>query len=207
MDEPENTDQLTPKERKFVAEYAVELNGTQAYLRAFPGAAYTTARNGAKDLLAKPYIKAEIDAAKDEHRKTCNVRARRVLDEIVGIAHSDPADIWEEGPDGKPQLRAWSTIPPAARKTIQSIEIKRKRLKGGDDVTEWEIEDVKVKQHSKDSALDKLCKHLGLTKDGAALEKLLELLREDGGNRARTEPSSSPPGQARCGDATGQPES
>jgi phage terminase small subunit len=179
---------LTEQQLRFCMEYAADPNATQAYRRAFKGVTYKTANVEGSRLLANPSIQAELEAARKDYRRHCRVSFARIVREIAAIAHADPADIWTEDPEGNPVLRPWAEISPAARKTIQSIKLKRKRLRGGgkDDVTDWEVEEVEVKQHSKDAALDKLCRHLGITKDGAALEKLLERLEGD--------PTAVPPG-------------
>jgi hypothetical protein len=110
------------------------------------------------------------------------VSAMRVLREVAAVAFADMDDIWADGPGGQPVLRPWRDIPPAARRTIQTIKVKHRRVDGsGDEV--YEVEEIEVRHHSKMDALDKLCRHLGLTKDGAALKGLLALLagREEGG--------------------------
>lgn len=56
---------LTPTEDRFVTEYLIDLNGTQAYMRASPGVKEPTARVQASRLLAKPNILGAVDKAKD----------------------------------------------------------------------------------------------------------------------------------------------
>jgi phage terminase small subunit len=163
---------LTPNQLRFCSEYAADRNATQAYLRAYPGKAYTTARNEACKLLALPDIKAEVDAAEKEHARRTGVSARRVLRELAGIAFLDVADAFEG--NGLPAPRPLSKIAPATRRSIQSVRVKRKK-EGRKAV----VEEVEYKFADKLSALDKLCKHLGITRDGAALEELIHALRQD----------------------------
>ena len=47
---------LTPKEQRFVEEYAIDLNGTQAAIRA--GYSLKTARSIASEALQRPAVKA-----------------------------------------------------------------------------------------------------------------------------------------------------
>jgi len=175
---------LSEKELRFCREYAANPNGTEAYLRAFPGTTYAAARTHAARLLHKVAVKKELAAARKAYAKRARVSAVKVLKELAGIAHLDPDDVFEACSEnnGLPCPRPWREIPPQARKAIQRIKIKRKRLSAGtrakDDKTCWEIEEIDYQFHSKDAALDKLCKHLGITKDGAALEELLKLLAE-----------------------------
>jgi hypothetical protein len=65
---------------------------------------------------------------------------------------------------------------------MQGVKIKRRKLKGAsDDTVVLEVEEVEYKFPDKNAAIEKLCKHLGLTKDGAGLEALVELIRERDG--------------------------
>ena len=63
---------LTPKQQKFVQEYVVCLNGTEAARRA--GYSHKTARQIASENLTKPYIRAAID------RERAAIAARAGLD-------------------------------------------------------------------------------------------------------------------------------
>lgn len=53
---------LNPRETKFVAHYAVHFNGAAAVRTAFPDTNQRDARNYAREVLAKPYIQAHIQA-------------------------------------------------------------------------------------------------------------------------------------------------
>jgi phage terminase small subunit len=170
---------LSEKERRFCVEYAADPNGTQAYLRAFPGCTYHTARNAAARLLQKIAVQAELKAARNEYARRCRVDATRLLRDIANLAHADPGDVLENGPSGEPVLREWKTITPAARKFVAKVKMRRRRLVNKnkpEDTTEWEVEDFEVQFRDTQIAQEKLCKHLGLTKEGAGLEQLLALL-------------------------------
>lgn len=176
-------DDLTPNQRRFVAEYAIDRIATRAYLRAFGGGvAYKTAAEQARRLLEKPEIKAEVEAAIRDHARLCKVSALRVLREIAGVAFADVADAFaDDAHTGLPAPRPLSQIPPGTRRAIQSVKVKRRRVRSdtrGDTREVEEVEEVEYRFASKLDALDKLCKHLGLTKDGAALEQLLGLLKD-----------------------------
>lgn len=171
---------LTENQRRFVAEYVVDRNATRAYLRAFgDDVGYGSARTLSSRLLADINIRAEIEAAGWEHARRCGISARRVLRELASVAFADVGDAFEDNPfTGLPSPRALKDMPPATRRAIQSVKVKRKRLVGGggkDDTTEWEVEEIEYKFADKLSALDKLCKHLGLT-DGTALERIADVL-------------------------------
>lgn len=173
--------ELTEEQQRFCREYAANPNGTTAYRIAFPECTYATARREAYRLRQNPTILAEIDAIRRSYAKQSKTSAVRVLKELVAIAHFDPNDVFEDQ-DGYPSIRPWRAVSPRARKVISKVKIKRKRLSAGpkstDEKTCWEVEEVEYSFCSKLDALDKLCRHLGITKDGAALEQLLKVLQD-----------------------------
>lgn len=174
---------LTAPQLRFCEEYAADPIGVQAYRRAFPGCSYNSARVEASKLLREPNIQAEIEACREGYRKATRVNAMRVLRELSAAGFFSWSDVLE-GDDqcngGLPRPKAWKDIPPAAKRALTSVKIKRKRIASTvkDDATCWEIEDIEFKGPDKNAALDKLCKHLGITKDGAALEAILAKLAE-----------------------------
>jgi phage terminase small subunit len=84
---------LTPKQQRFVENYLLDLNATQAAIRA--GYSERTAQEISAQLLAKPHIRDAIDAAKTKRSKKTEIRAERVLKEIADMAFYDPADLIE----------------------------------------------------------------------------------------------------------------
>lgn len=164
-------DHLTTKQRRFVAEYAADGNAVQAYFRAFgrhtskgKPRSYKSAQVASSRLLSNAMVAAEVEAANAEHAARVGVDKDRVLRELAALAFADPGDVYRADPanDGLPTPRAWDDIPPAARRAIQATKIKRRRLKEKGEATQWEVEEIEYKFHSKTDALDKLCKRLGL---------------------------------------------
>lgn len=159
---------LTENQQRFCVEYAASGNGTRAYMSAFPECSYNSARNLAARLLQKVAIKKEIAAARKSFTKDVATDARKVLVELSSLAHSDLSEVFEQGSAGEPVLKKWNSISPTARNAIKKIKVRSRFLKGqgddGDKVLEIETE---VTFHSKDAALDKLCKYFGLVHEGA----------------------------------------
>ncbi len=173
--------ELTEDQRRFVREYAIDRNGTQAYRRVFgEHIGCRVAQNGASRLLAKAIIKSELEAAEKEHARRCSISARRVLREIASLAFADIGDAFDDDKFNAdlPKPRPLTKMPAATRRAIQSVKVKRRKLKGEDDEI-YEIEEIEYKLADKLSALEKLCKHLGLTSDGSAIEKLLAMIEEE----------------------------
>lgn len=162
---------LTLKQRRFVEEYtADDGNAVQAYFRAFgrytskgTRRSYKAAQASSSLLLSNPIIKAEVQAAQEAYAAKVRVSKLRVIRETAALAFADIGDLFERNPDGGlPRPRDWDDVPPATRKAVQSVKVKRRRLKSDDDATEWEVEEIDYKLYSKTDALEKLCKRLGL---------------------------------------------
>lgn len=76
-------DKLTPKQQRFVEEYLVDLNATQAAIRA--GYSSRTANEQAARLSAKISISQAIAAAMEERSKRVEIDADYVLKNLVEI--------------------------------------------------------------------------------------------------------------------------
>jgi phage terminase small subunit len=77
----DNGENLTPKQAAFCREYLVDLNGTQAAIRA--GYSPKTANEQAAQLLAKLSISSVIQKAMDERAKRVEISADDVLGDIL----------------------------------------------------------------------------------------------------------------------------
>lgn len=81
---------LTEKQKRFVEEYIIDLNGAQAAIRA--GYSPKTACCIASENLAKPAIQAALQQAIQERSKRTEVTADRVLEELAAVAFADGGD-------------------------------------------------------------------------------------------------------------------
>ena len=84
-------DELTPKQAAFVREYLIDLNATQAAIRA--GYSAKTAKDGAAQLLANISVKKAINVAMEARAANSELTAERVLNELCCLALYDPAEI------------------------------------------------------------------------------------------------------------------
>jgi phage terminase small subunit len=126
---------LTARQRRFVEEYLVDLNATQAAIRA--GYSPRTARAIGHENLTKPDIQAAVERAMAERGERVQITARQVLDEVALIAFSDIRDI-DFGPDGQLVERtpgasravaayAWShRAGPSKRRTRRAVRLWNK---------------------------------------------------------------------------------
>ena len=74
---------LTLKQQRFVEEFLIDLNATQAAIRA--GYSKKTARQIASETLAKPYIQEVIAKAKYERSKALKIDSAWVLKQAVEL--------------------------------------------------------------------------------------------------------------------------
>ena len=78
---------MTRRQERFVAEYLVDLNATQAAIRA--GYSRRTANREGTRLLSNAVISEEIARRQDRHLREADLRAQRVLQELQRVAFAD----------------------------------------------------------------------------------------------------------------------
>ncbi len=153
---------LTPKQRRFVAEYLIDLNATAAYQRAGYKATEEAARRNAHRLLTKADIQQAIQDGQSKVIAKTELKAEDVINELRLLAFSDIGQILDFT-DTDAKLRPVKDIPEAARRVLSSMKVKRHLEGSGDDARMVEV--VEFKLWDKLSALEKLAKHLGLLID------------------------------------------
>lgn len=93
---------LTTKQERFVEEYLVDFNATQAAIRA--GYSKRTARSVGAENLTKPDIAAALEKARAAMAERANLSAGQVLERLEGLYGYAAEMMIEEGDDGN-QLR------------------------------------------------------------------------------------------------------
>ncbi|QPF33250.1 terminase small subunit [Acinetobacter lwoffii] len=107
---------LTPKQQRFVEEYLIDLNATQAAIRA--GYSEKTAKEIGSENLTKPNIAKAIEEAQNKRTEQTQIDAAYVLRRLVEIDQMDVLDIMDDDGNVKP-LRDWPKI---WRQYISNIE-------------------------------------------------------------------------------------
>lgn len=152
MPKPPKGKKLTDKQARFVQEYLVDLNATQAAIRAgyCERAAYAM---GAENL-TKPVIAEAIAKKQEKLQKKTEITIERVLQEYARVALLDPTKIWENG-----RIKEIHEMDEDTRRAIAGIEVTT----GGN----AKIPEIlkKIKLWDKVKALDSLGKHLGMFVD------------------------------------------
>ena len=85
---------LTPKQAQFVKEYCLDLNATQAAIRA--GYSEKSAPDIAAQLLGKTHIKAAILEARKERSDATGINAAWLLKRLADEATADVADLYDD---------------------------------------------------------------------------------------------------------------
>ncbi|MFB6272696.1 MAG: terminase small subunit [Salinibacter sp.] len=145
-------EELTQKQLRFAYEYPIDLNGTQAAIRA--GYSEKTAAQQAARLLNNVKIQQVIESRIAEHLARTNENAYSVFRELKSIGHLDLRDVLEWGPDGV-RLKPSDEIPEEAAKAISQITVTP--TKNGPR--------VELKAHDKNRALEMLAKYFGFLTD------------------------------------------
>lgn len=140
---------MTKKQKRFCEEYLIDLNATQAAIRA--GYSPDTAKAIGCENLTKPDIRAHIDRAMAERSRRTGVNADRVVQELAKIAFVNATDVI----DPKTATVKENALPEDTA-AIQSVKVKT----FGEDGLEREI-----KMADKLRALEMLGRHLGMFKD------------------------------------------
>ena len=149
---------MTKKQKRFIEEYLIDLNATQAAIRA--GYSSDTAYSIGNENLKKPEIKACIDKAMAERSRRTGVNADRVLMELAKVAFVNASDVIDAD-----TATVKADALPEDTAAIQSVKVKT----FGEDGLEREI-----KMADKLKALELLGKHLGMFKDKVVLSGSLE---------------------------------
>lgn len=140
---------LTPKQVAFVAEYLVDLNATQAAIRA--GYSAKTAGWIGPQLLGKTHIATSIEAGKAARSARVQISADAVLRELGRIAFADPRKVMEWGPDG---VRLLSSEDLSEDDAAAVAEVSESTSEHGGS--------IRMKKHDKVKALELLGRHLGM---------------------------------------------
>lgn len=145
---------LTEKQKRFCEEYLLDLNATNAAIRA--GYSPDSAADIGSENLQKPHIKAEIDRRMAERSARLGVTQDRVLLELAKIAFSAPCDVID--------FESGEVLDKEKAAAIASIKIKQIPTRDGEIITE---RDIRFTDRVK--ALELCGKHVGMFKDKVEL--------------------------------------
>lgn len=160
---------LTDKQRLFCKEYLVDLNATQAAIRA--GYSEKTSHAIGQENLRKPIIQSYVQSLMDERSDRVQVSQDRVLQEYARLAFLDIRRLYDENGN----LLHIKDLDDDTAAAISGLEIAREggHKKEDDDGQSTYIH--KYKLSDKKGALDSVARHLGMFNDSVALNGDLSL--------------------------------
>ena len=140
---------LTPRQKRFVHEYLIDLNATQAAIRA--GYSKHTAKSIGQRLLTYVDVQSAVTAGRKKITDNLEVTAERVVAEYAKLAYSDITEFaeWDEKTGVK--IKNSSDLSKQQTAAVQEIS----NTPSG----------IKIRLHDKKGALDSLSRHLGIFND------------------------------------------
>lgn len=156
---------LTEKQKRFVEEYLIDLNATQAAIRA--GYKVDNACAMGAENLKKPQIAEVIGKALAERSRRTGINQDRVVQELARIAFVNITDVV----NGDCEILSSASEDDLA--AIESVKVKTIPTKSGEVGVERE-----VRLSSKLKALELLGKHLGMWNDKIDLNMNVPIIFE-----------------------------
>lgn len=145
---------LNAKQLRFAQEYIIDLNATQAAIRA--GYSAKTAKEIGYENLTKPHISAEIARLQAEVADRHGVTVDRIVRELAILGFTDMGDYMRI--DGGEAWFDWSALPEGATRAISEITQETTPRADG----RPEVLKTKFKLYNKRDALVDLGKWLGM---------------------------------------------
>ena len=146
---------MSAKQQRFAEEYMLDLNGTQAAIRA--GYSPKTAQEQASRLLSNVMVSAAVDRAKADRSARTGINADRILEELAKIGFANIADL-TGFLHGAAQGERVDTA------AVQSLRVKTIPTEEG------EIVERELRMADKLKALELMGKHVDLFADRLKLE-------------------------------------
>lgn len=145
---------LTPKQERFVAEYLIDLNATQAAIRA--GYSKKTAGSIGDENLKKPEIAAAVAAGQSKQLQKAELTAQMVKNRLAALAFVDPRKFFNA--DGT--IKPITELDADTAAAVAQFEVIKKNAEAGDGHMDT-VHKVRLVDSTK--PLHTLAEHFGLT--------------------------------------------
>jgi len=163
---------LTPKQQKFVEQYLIDLNATQAAIRA--GYSESGARTEGSRLLANADIQDAIRVAREKLAAKAGISQERVLKEYERLAFLDIRKAFDENGN----LKSVHDLDDDTAAAIAGLEVED-LYEGRGEAREHVGKLHKIKLADKKAALDSIARHLGMFTDKLKIERGYEEMTDD----------------------------
>jgi phage terminase small subunit len=147
---------LTAKQERFVAEYLIDLNATQAAIRA--GYSEKTATEQGSRLLTNVKVQQAITKGQNKTAEKLEITKDRIVEELAKIGFSNMLDYMRAGSDGDPYLD-FSDLTREQAAALSEVTVEDFKDGRGEDARD--VRRIKFKLHDKKGALVDLAKMLG----------------------------------------------
>jgi len=141
---------MNAKQLRFCEEYVIDLNATQAYIRA--GYSKEGASVSASKLLGNPKIGHKITELQEKIREKSAITAEMVVNELVKLGFTNFKNYIGAGNT----IKDVSELDDSVSAAVESLTTTTTEWEGGSKTQ------VKIKLASKADALEKLGRHLGI---------------------------------------------
>ena len=148
---------MTPRQKRFVQEYLIDLNATQACIRAGYAKGKSAEVQGSV-LLGNPKVAEAVVKAQEKAAARHEVTLDRIIAELAKLGFSNMQDYMRVGPDGDPVLD-FSRLTREQAAALTEVTVEDFVDGRGEDARA--VRRVKFKLADKRAALVDLGKHLG----------------------------------------------
>ncbi len=173
MDIEQSEFQITDRMKKFVDEYLIDFNATQAAIRA--GYSPDTANEQGSQLLARPDIRELVAEGQKEVMERTQTFQDNAVDELKIVGFSDLADFLTVKADGIVEQKPFNELTKAQTKCIKKIKQTVRSSHSADGTILHQTAVIEIELHDKLRALELLGRHLGMFNDTLRLEGALPL--------------------------------
>jgi len=168
MDIEKSEFQITDKMRQFVDEYLIDMNATQAAIRA--GYSEATAQEQSSQLLDRPDIRELVEQRQKDRIDRTQLSQDLTVNELKTIAFSDVADfvIVKEG--GVIEQRPFNELKKEQTRCVKKIKQTVRTAQSSDGSILHQTATLEIELHDKLKALELLGRHLGMFNDSIRLK-------------------------------------
>lgn len=149
---------LSPKQERFCEEYMLDLNASEAAVRA--GFSRRSRQQLGHLMLQDPRIAERITELKRKASERLEISADNVIQEIASVAFSNIKDFLTS----ENTIRSINDLPRNLTRAVSSVEVTETFISNGKDLPPTKEITTKLKLHPKVPAMEQLARHLGLFK-------------------------------------------
>ena len=173
MDIEKSEFEITDKMRQFVDEYLIDLNATQAAIRA--GYSEATAQEQSSQLLARADIRALIEEAQKDRVDRVQISQDTTVNELKRIGFSDVADFVIVKAGGVIEQRPFNELKKEQTRCVKKIKQTVRTAQSSDGTVIHQTAVLELELYDKVKSLELLGRHLGIFNDRLTLGGALPL--------------------------------